>query len=155
MQLEYRLTRLTTRAGFCYNGESAPYFDIPLFVGDQPWPFWRTERTLELALIHDFVARFDGPGLEVGHVMALHMDRPHTVVDKYEQGPGVLNLDIVDYRSMRRIFPTMKSSGRRSDLTWSSARRSQCRTPMPKPRTSFTRYATFPDGLGLVTARKH
>ena len=97
MQLEYRLTRLTTRAGFRYNGRSVPYFDVPLFVGDQPWPFWRTERTLELALIRDFVARFDGPGLEVGHVMALYMDRPHTVVDKYEQGPGVLNLDIVDY----------------------------------------------------------
>jgi truncated hemoglobin YjbI len=51
-------------------------------------------------------------------------------------------------------LPDDEESVRRSDLTLSSAQRWQCRTPMRNPRTSFTHYARFPGGLGLVIARE-
>jgi hypothetical protein len=41
--------------------------------------------------------------LEVGNVRALAGIVGHTVVDKYEAGPGVLNEEIVDYRPKRRF----------------------------------------------------
>ena len=59
---------------------------------------WTNERSVELALAFDFLERNDrGRILEVGHVLAHHGRGGHDVVDKYEQSPGVVNVDIVDF----------------------------------------------------------
>ena len=38
-----------------------------------------------------------GEILEIGNVLSYYFSFPHTVVDKYEKSPGVLNEDVVDY----------------------------------------------------------
>lgn len=82
---------------------------------DQPWTFdyhgerleaffhpynrtWLGERTLEVAIARSFLARQPegATGLEVGNVLAHYGPVTHRVVDKYEVGPGVENLDVVD-----------------------------------------------------------
>jgi SAM-dependent methyltransferase len=96
-RLEYLKTRIVTLGGFVVDGARVRYFPIPFRVKDEPWPFWRTERTVEIALIARFLKGVSGRGLEVGNVMHLYLDRPRVVVDKYEKGPAVLNVDILDF----------------------------------------------------------
>lgn len=58
-----------------------------------------TERQVEVPLGLAFLG-LGGPGarvLEVGNVLRQHGAPPHTVVDRYEVGPGVLNEDVVSY----------------------------------------------------------
>jgi SAM-dependent methyltransferase len=59
---------------------------------------WLNERAVEVPLAAA-VLRDAGPGarvLEVGNVLAHYLGTSHTVVDKYEQAPGVHNVDVVD-----------------------------------------------------------
>ena len=61
---------------------------------------WLNERTVEIAIARDFVAdRAPQQALEVGNVMSHYGYRGHTVIDKYETIPGVLNLDVADFES--------------------------------------------------------
>lgn len=54
------------------------------------------ERTVEIPLAKTAVAACSGRVLEVGNVLSHYGVTGHTVADKYETGPGVLNLDVVD-----------------------------------------------------------
>jgi hypothetical protein len=59
---------------------------------------WLNERAVEVPLAAA-VLDAAGPGarvLEIGNVLAHYRPVTHTVVDKYEQSPGVHNLDVVD-----------------------------------------------------------
>jgi hypothetical protein len=61
---------------------------------------WRNERAVEIPLALDFLARVKGSTLlEVGNVTR-HFDRTtdHVVVDKYDDRPGVLSVDIDTYQ---------------------------------------------------------
>jgi SAM-dependent methyltransferase len=61
---------------------------------------WRTERVVEVPIVWDMVQRSRGRRvLEVGNVLAHYFPVAHDRVDKYERAPGVVNEDIVDYRS--------------------------------------------------------
>lgn len=75
---------------------------VPLHYGFRRWD-WRTERGLELALATRAVAGYrPNEILEIGNVLApAGVLSGHTVVDKYEEGPGVLNVDIVEYQPER------------------------------------------------------
>jgi hypothetical protein len=76
---------------------------LPLEYDYRRWA-WRSERCLELALGKQALAVHDpGDVLELGNVMPLAGAGGHTVVDKYEQGLGVINEDIVDYTPCRRF----------------------------------------------------
>lgn len=59
---------------------------------------WLSERALEIPIARDFLARMapGASGLEIGNVLAHYQPVSHRVVDKYEQAPGVENLDVVD-----------------------------------------------------------
>jgi hypothetical protein len=60
---------------------------------------YRKERAIEVAIAVDFLAGLRGKRvLEVGNVLSHYGSFHHDVVDKYEQGDGVINEDIVDYR---------------------------------------------------------
>lgn len=59
---------------------------------------WLNERAVEVPLAAAVLAGTPSTArvLEVGNVMAHYQPITHTVVDRYEQAPGVLNLDVVD-----------------------------------------------------------
>ena len=60
---------------------------------------WRNERAVEIPLVMAFLEELSTGArlLEVGHVLAHYLPRPHTVVDKFEHAPGVINEDILDF----------------------------------------------------------
>lgn len=64
---------------------------------------WRTERGIELAIgKRALMGRDASDVLEVGNVLPWAGHDDHLVVDKYEQGPRVVNEDIVNFRSDRK-----------------------------------------------------
>lgn len=70
---------------------------VPLHYEFRRWA-WRTERCVEIALgarALEHHRREDV--LEVGNVLSLAGFTGQTVVDKYEEGDGVLNVDIVTF----------------------------------------------------------
>jgi hypothetical protein len=70
---------------------------IPLHYEFQRWA-WRTERCVEIGLGRRAVQNHRAEEvLEVGNVLPLAGTTGQTVVDKYEHGAGVLNVDIVDF----------------------------------------------------------
>ena len=60
---------------------------------------WLNERSVELALALDFLHNAEGRTLELGNVTSHYTEHPKDVVDKYEDYPGVINSDIVDYKA--------------------------------------------------------
>lgn len=76
---------------------------VALEYGFRRWD-WRTERGLELALARREV-RAVAPAdiLEIGNVLApAGLLAGHTIIDKYETGVGVTNVDILDVAPTRR-----------------------------------------------------
>ena len=72
-------------------------YHVPLHYEFRRWT-WRTERCVEIALGARAVrSRRREDVLEVGNVLPLAGVAGQTIVDKYEEGPGVLNVDIVDF----------------------------------------------------------
>jgi hypothetical protein len=84
---------------FQLDGTSYPYF------AHQYNATWRNERAVEIPLALDFLALVGaGTVLELGNVLSYYLDSPvegqmRTVVDKYERASGVINADIINYRS--------------------------------------------------------
>jgi hypothetical protein len=76
---------------FRFKGRSIPYFRHHYNRA------WRNERCVELGLALDFVARHPGRTLELGNVLAHYRPGAHDVLDKYENSPDVINVDIVDF----------------------------------------------------------
>ena len=70
----------------------------------QPYnPTWRNERIVELSLAEDALERHRGRRiLEVGHVTAHYGHTGHDVVDLYEEGAGVRNVDIITFEPADR-----------------------------------------------------
>lgn len=90
--------RLTPRRHVEALGARIPtYFDF----GQRTW---RTERLVEIPLaMHALEISPGAEVLEVGNVLAASGIVGHTVVDKYEVGDGVLNVDVLDYSPERRF----------------------------------------------------
>ncbi|NYE38739.1 SAM-dependent methyltransferase [Nocardioides cavernae] len=86
-----RPTRGRDHGTFEWDGRRLPYF-----VHDYHYT-WLNERAVEVALAHDLLRRHPGASvLEAGNVLHHYGADAHVVVDKYEQAPGVLNLDVAD-----------------------------------------------------------
>lgn len=66
---------------------------------------WRNERAVELAAADAFIkSRPLGSLLEFGNVLGNYrLGNPDVVVDLYEKGPGITNLDIVDFISAKKF----------------------------------------------------
>ena len=73
---------------------------------------WRNERCVELAVAFDWLDRRPtGRTLEIGHVLGHYRSlHDHTVVDKYEAAPDVVNADAMDYRPAVRFRSIMAIS---------------------------------------------
>jgi hypothetical protein len=64
---------------------------------------WLTERAVEVPLAWERVRNADPASvLEVGNVLPHYFPTGHTVVDKYEHAPGVINEDVVSFSPDRR-----------------------------------------------------
>ncbi len=60
---------------------------------------WATERAVEIPIVMSIVNGYEGKRiLEVGNVLSHYFPVKHDIVDKYEQAPGVINEDVVDYK---------------------------------------------------------
>lgn len=60
---------------------------------------WDNERAVELAIVQQIVREHAGKRiLEIGNVLHQYGPIDHDVVDKYEQGAGVLNVDVIDFQ---------------------------------------------------------
>ena len=64
---------------------------------------WSNERCVEIPLGEHFLAQTTGPLLEVGHVLGHYGTRGHTVIDKFETAPGVINEDITTWQTDERF----------------------------------------------------
>ncbi|QBX56873.1 DUF268 domain-containing protein [Nocardioides seonyuensis] len=83
---------------FQWEGAALPYFVHPYHYT------WLNERAVEVALAREILARHAGADvLEVGNVLSHYVSDPHSIVDKYEQAPGVLNLDVADLDLQREF----------------------------------------------------
>ena len=83
--------RPAVRQGFVFRGHRYPYAAARYRLT------WTNERAVELPLaIAELEARRGGRVLEVGNVLRHYGRRGHSVVDKYERAPGVVNLDVLD-----------------------------------------------------------
>jgi hypothetical protein len=70
---------------------------VPLHYEWRRWT-WRNERCVEIALgSHVLEGRHPSRVIELGNVLPLAGLGGHPVIDKYERGDGVLNVDILDY----------------------------------------------------------
>lgn len=64
---------------------------------------WATERAVEVPIAMDYLAEAEGhPVLEVGNVMSHYCPVSHTILDKFEKGRGIINQDIIGFRSEKR-----------------------------------------------------
>lgn len=64
---------------------------------------WRNERAVEIPIALSVLEGYRGRKvLEVGNVLSHYASVSHEVVDKYEKGEGVVNEDIVDFRTDKR-----------------------------------------------------
>jgi len=60
---------------------------------------WKNERTVEIPLMLTIINNYHGKKiLEVGNVLSHYVPITHTILDKYEEGPNVINEDIVDFK---------------------------------------------------------
>ena len=85
------------RGGFLLDGEEYPY----LFHRYKAT--WLTERAVEVPVAQRMVDREAGRVLEVGNVLSHYRQQRHTVVDKYERAPGILNRDVLDLDDLGRF----------------------------------------------------
>ncbi len=61
---------------------------------------YQNERTVEIPIIWEIVKEYYEKGLkilEVGNVLSHYFPVNHDILDKYEKGKGIINLDVVEY----------------------------------------------------------
>lgn len=64
---------------------------------------WRNERTVEIPIVWDIIKKYQGKAiLEVGNVLSNYFSINHDVLDKYDNGKGVINEDVIDFKSSRK-----------------------------------------------------
>ena len=64
---------------------------------------WRNERAVEVPIVWKMVQEHKGKSiLEIGNVLFHYFLVEHEIVDKFEKGQGVINVDVVDFRSPKK-----------------------------------------------------
>ena len=64
---------------------------------------WRNERTIEIPIIINFLQEYPHEKiLEVGNVLSHYYNIDWDVLDKYEKAVGVINKDVVDFKSKKK-----------------------------------------------------
>ena len=84
---------------FEFQGKTYAYFFHPYGTT------WRNERTVAVPIIWDIVKEYEAKGksiLEVGNMLSYYFKVSHDILDKYEIKDGVINEDVVDYKSVKK-----------------------------------------------------
>jgi len=64
---------------------------------------WRSERSIEIPIAWDIVKKHkDKSILEVGNVLSHYFSVNHVIIDKYEVANGVINQDVVEYKTTQK-----------------------------------------------------
>jgi hypothetical protein len=88
------------RFSFGRRSFDSPYGPLRYFV--HPYNHtWRYERCIEIPIARAFIAAHGGAGLEVGNVLNHYGRVSHRVVDKYERGRDVENVDVEAIQAAR------------------------------------------------------
>ncbi len=86
------------RRTFTFDGQDYRYFSHPYNEA------YAGERAVEVAIaLRRLSERRGGRILELGNVLSHYGRRVTTVVDKYEEAPGVLNVDVMDFEPAERF----------------------------------------------------
>jgi hypothetical protein len=94
----WRHCALRSRRSFTFAGRSHPYY-----YGRYNTT-WHHERAVEVPVCWEIVRRFAPEQvLEVGNVLPHYFKTGHTVVDKDEADPRVVNADVVEFTTDRRF----------------------------------------------------
>ncbi len=109
---------------------------------------WTNERSVELALA---LAQLEGRDpsriLEIGNVLSWYLPIQHTVVDRYETGRGVVNVDVIDL-DLRARFDLILAISTLEHVGWDESPRDP---EKPSRAISVLRRHLAPEGIGLVT----
>lgn len=91
---------------------------------------WLNERAVEIPIIREMIGRHEGERmLEVGNVLSHYFrDLEHDVVDKYERGRRVLNVDVVDFSPSQR-YDLIVSISTLEHVGWDEAPRDPDKIP--------------------------
>ena len=83
---------------FTYNGKKYQYLISRYNYS------WKNERTVEVPLIYYHVLKVKKNKniLEIGNVLSHYYKIDHDIVDKYEKAPGVINEDVVKFKSNKK-----------------------------------------------------
>jgi hypothetical protein len=95
--LEYLYFKTFKHSKFAFNGQNFSYF--------YHWynKTWRNERAVEVPIIWNIVKKYKRKRiLEVGNVLSHYYPIRHEILDKYEKAPGVINLDVVDFKPAKK-----------------------------------------------------
>jgi hypothetical protein len=64
---------------------------------------WHGERAVEIPIVMEMVRKYQGKNiLEIGNVLSHHVRFEHDILDKYEIAEGVINEDVVDFKSEKK-----------------------------------------------------
>jgi SAM-dependent methyltransferase len=82
--------------GYYYNGDFYHFFAHPYNVT------WANERSVEVPVFKKLLQTANGSVLEVGNVLSHYQSVDHSVIDLFEEAPGVQNIDIVNFNPTNR-----------------------------------------------------
>lgn len=109
---------------------------------------YTNERSVEIPITMSRVDACRGKRiLEVGNVLSHYFVFPHVIVDKYESAVGVINEDIVDYRSDQK-FDLIISISTLEHVGWHESPRDD--TKIPKVLENLKKLAK-PGGQIMIT----
>jgi SAM-dependent methyltransferase len=83
----------SSESHFVFDGQRLPY----LYARHNRT--WFNERAVEIPIVKALLDLSPGARvLEVGNVLSHYFDCDHTVLDRYERAPGVINIDVLEFR---------------------------------------------------------
>jgi hypothetical protein len=82
--------------GYYYNGDFYHFYAHPYNAT------WTNERAVEIPIFKKLLQSVRGRVLEVGNVMSHYQSVEHPVIDLFEEAPGVLNCDVLNYNPTNR-----------------------------------------------------
>ncbi|MGA7369596.1 MAG: hypothetical protein WBX01_10750 [Nitrososphaeraceae archaeon] len=90
---------------------------------------YTNERSVEVPIAMSIINNYRGKRiLEVGNVLSHYLVFPHVIVDKYESAVGVINEDILDYRTDEK-FDLIISISTLEHIGWDETPRDDTKIP--------------------------
>lgn len=107
------------------------------------------ERCVEIPVVKEYFTECSAADiLEVGNVLSHYFDFGHTIIDKFEKAPGVINVDAIDYNPGRQ-FKRIVSISTLEHVGWDDYPRDDKKIPVA---VNVLKALLEPGGKLLVTA---